>query len=73
MNFKEELEKKTGEVEQILGVYLPKSEGFQSKVTEAMNYAVSAGGKRLRPLMMQESAALFGGAGEGLSCFMAAI
>ncbi len=59
MNFKEELEKKTGKVEDILAAYLPKPEGFQSKVLEAMVYAVSAGGKRLRPLMMAESAALF--------------
>lgn len=64
MNFKEELEKKTGKVEDILAAYLPKPEGFQSKVLEAMVYAVSAGGKRLRPLMMAESAALFAEAGE---------
>ncbi len=73
MNFDEELRKKTGEVEKILAAYLPKPEGFQSKVLEAMVYAVSAGGKRLRPLLMAETAALFGGAGESLSCFMAAI
>ena len=73
MNFDEELRKKTGEVEKILGMYLPEPEGFQSRVLEAMAYAVSAGGKRLRPLMMAETAALFGGAGESLSCFMAAI
>ena len=64
MNFKEELEKKTGKVEDILAAYLPKPKGFQSKVLEAMVYAVSAGGKRLRPLMMAESAALFAEAEE---------
>lgn len=73
MNFKEELERKTGETEEIVKRYLPGPEGFQSKVLEAMDYAVSAGGKRLRPLLMRESAALFGEAGEGLTCFMAAI
>ena len=73
MNFKEKLERKTGETEEILKGYLPKAEGFQRRVLEAMDYAVSAGGKRLRPLLMRESAALFGDAGEGLSCFMAAI
>ena len=73
MNFDEELRKKTGEVEKILAAYLPKPEGFQSKVLEAMEYAVSAGGKRLRPLLMAETAALFGEAGESLSCFMSAI
>lgn len=73
MNFKEELEKKTGEVETILAEYLPKQEGFQGKVLEAMGYAVSAGGKRLRPLLMRESADLFGETAEGLPCFMAAL
>ncbi len=73
MNFDEELKKKTGEVEQTIAAWLPKPEGFQSRVLEAMEYAVSAGGKRLRPLLMKETAALFGEAGEELSCFMAAI
>ncbi len=73
MNFEEELKKKTGEVKKILAAYLPAPEGFQSRVLEAMEYAVSAGGKRLRPLLMAETAALFGEAGESLSCFMAAI
>ncbi len=73
MNFDEELREKTQDVEKILAVYLPEPKGFQSKVLEAMEYAVSAGGKRLRPLLMKETAALFGEAGESLSCFMAAI
>lgn len=73
MNFDEELREKTQDVEKILAAYLPEPKGFQSKVLEAMEYAVSAGGKRLRPLLMKETAALFGEAGESLSCFMAAI
>ena len=73
MHFKEELERKTGETEEIVKRYLPAPEGFQCRVLEAMDYAVSAGGKRLRPLLMRESAALFGDAGEGLTCFMAAL
>lgn len=73
MNFKEELAKKTENVETILTEYLPKPEGFQDKVLEAMNYAVAAGGKRLRPLLMEETAALFGDPGKSLYCFMAAI
>ena len=59
MNFKEELEQKTKRMEEILQRYLPTEEGFHSKVVEAMNYSILAGGKRLRPLMMAESAALF--------------
>ena len=29
-----------------------------------MNYSMTAGGKRLRPLLLQESFRLFGGTGE---------
>ena len=59
MNFKEELEQKTETAEAILQRYLPEEEGYRRKVAEAMNYSVLAGGKRLRPLLMAESAALF--------------
>ncbi|SEQ16009.1 geranylgeranyl diphosphate synthase, type II [Lachnospiraceae bacterium NE2001] len=31
---------------------LPNSEGYPSKLVEAMNYAVSAGGKRIRPTLL---------------------
>ena len=34
------------EVEQIVTSFLPKEEGYQKTVLEAMNYSVSAGGKR---------------------------
>lgn len=64
MNFDGELEKKRNRVEEILAAYLPKPKGEQRKVLEAMRYAVSAGGKRLRPVLMAESAALFAEAEE---------
>lgn len=59
MSFKEELEYKTEQIEELMGRYLPKEEGYQKAVLEAMNYSVMAGGKRLRPMLMSESAALF--------------
>lgn len=59
MNFETELEQKTAVIEPILRRYLPAETGYQSKVAEAMNYSIQAGGKRLRPLLMAESAALF--------------
>lgn len=59
MNFKEQLDLKTEKTEAILRGYLPAEEGYRKKVAEAMNYSVLAGGKRLRPLLMAESAALF--------------
>lgn len=73
MNFNQLLEKKTSRAEEILKKYLPKEEGFQKKVIEAMNYSVMAGGKRLRPVLMEESFLLFGGEGEIIEPFMAAI
>lgn len=59
MNFKEELERKTEQIENIMSRYLPVEEGYQKAVLQAMNYSVTAGGKRLRPMLMAESAALF--------------
>ena len=73
MNFKEQLAQKTKDMETVLQQYLPKEEGYQKKVIEAMNYSALAGGKRLRPMLMQETAQLFSGQAKGLSCFMAAI
>ena len=70
---KEEISLHTKEVEQIIEKYLPKEEGFQKKVIEAMNYSVLAGGKRLRPVLMKESFLLFGGQGEVIEPFMAAL
>ncbi len=75
MNFKEELEQKTEKVEAVLQSFLPAEEGYRSKVAEAMNYSILAGGKRLRPLMMAESAALFADVAniQALPLFMAAL
>ncbi len=73
MNFKEMLDEKTRYAEAVLKKYLPAGEGFQKKVLEAMNYSVTAGGKRLRPVLMKESFLLFGGKGEIIEPFMAAL
>ncbi len=43
----------TQDIENIIYRFLPKEEGYQKTVIEAMNYAVKAGGKRLRPMMMK--------------------
>lgn len=59
MNFKEEIERKTELIEAMIGRYLPAEEGYQKVVLQAMNYSITAGGKRLRPMLMAESAALF--------------
>ena len=59
MNFKEEITYKTEQIEALLKEYLPVEEGYQKVVLQAMNYSITAGGKRLRPMLMAESAALF--------------
>ena len=64
---------RTAQIEQIIKKYLPKEEGYQKTIMEAMNYSVLAGGKRLRPMLMQETYRLFGGRSEVIEPFMAAI
>lgn len=73
MNFKEELARKVTETEAIVRKYLPEECGYQKPVLEAMNYSVCAGGKRLRPLLMRETYRMFGGTGEVIEPFMAAM
>lgn len=73
MNFKTELEQKTHEIEQILMSYLPQAEGHQHQIMEAMNYSITAGGKRLRPMLMKETYHLFGGDSQVIEPFMAAM
>ena len=73
MNFKVEMSQKTEKIEKVLEKYLPKEEGYQKTVIEAMNYSVKAGGKKLRPMLMEETYKLFGGNGMEIEPFMAAI
>ena len=73
MNFKEEYEAKKGQIEEILKEYLPPKEGYQKIIMEAMEYSLMAGGKRLRPMLMMETFRLFGGTGDVIRPFMAAI
>ena len=73
MNFKEEQNQKIQEIEQIIAKYLPKAEGYQKIIMEAMEYSITAGGKRIRPMLMKETFQLFGGQGEVVEPFMAAL
>ena len=73
MNFNEERERKVQEIEKILEYYLPVEEGQQKKIMEAMKYNVMAGGKRLRPMLMQETYTMFGGTSRIIEPFMAAL
>lgn len=73
MNFNEELEQHIENIEDIIRKYLPEEKGWQKTVIEAMNYSILAGGKRLRPMLMQETYRMFGGKGSIIQPFMAAI
>ena len=55
MNWESEQEEKIRRLEELITSYLPKEEGYQRTASEAMNYSILAGGKRLRPLMMYET------------------
>lgn len=59
--FKLKLKNETEEMERIILSFLPAEEGPQRTVIEAMNYSVMAGGKRLRPILMNQTWKLLGG------------
>lgn len=67
------IQHKAAECEEILREYLPQETGLQRTVLEAMNYSVLAGGKRLRPMLMQEVYRMLGGTGREIEPLMAAI
>ncbi len=73
VNFKEEFEQKRQEIEEILQSYLPKETGWERELTRAVNYSVLAGGKRLRPMLMQEMYRKLGGSSRVIEPFMAAM
>ena len=73
MDFNEILKQKTAEVQKVIDCYLPEETGHQKTVLESMNYSVKAGGKRLRPMLMQETYRLFGGSDRDIEPFMAAM
>jgi Geranylgeranyl pyrophosphate synthase len=73
MIFSELLENKRQSTEEIIHKYLPKEEGLQKVVIEAMNYSLAVGGKRIRPILMQSCYTLFGGKTDIIEPFMAAI
>lgn len=69
----EEIKNRAERIDEIVAGYLPKVEGFPRTVCEAMSYSVEAGGKRLRPMLMEETFRMFGGNSDVVKPFMAAI
>lgn len=71
--FMEELQQKVEHINNVLEKFLPVEEAQQRIIFEAMNYSVRAGGKRLRPILMEETYHMFGGSSAVIEPFMAAI
>ncbi len=60
-------------LDQRLYAWLPDEETMAEKLKEAMAYSLKAGGKRLRPALMEMTFEAFGGSGQEIDPFMAAI
>lgn len=72
--FEIRLKEDTERAEAVLARFLPKETGCQAGLMEAMNYSLTAGGKRLRPILMWETYRMCGGGRDrDVECFMAAI
>lgn len=56
-----DMKTRVAEVEAVIQQYLPKEEGYQKTILEALNYSILVGGKRLRPLIMLETYKMLGG------------
>lgn len=69
----ERMNERVQEIEAVIHKYMPEPEGYAKTVLSAMNYTVDAGGKRLRPMLMQETYRMFGGTETVIEPFMAAI
>lgn len=72
-DFQAQMKDRNAGIEAVLRRYLPEEGGYQKRVLEAMNYSMTAGGKRLRPMLMQETYRIFGGKDTVIEPFMAAI
>lgn len=73
MEFKDVLKEKIDYIETLLNEYMPKEEGYQQTIMQAMNYSLKAGGKRLRPILTLESCKIVGGKEEDAIPFAVAI
>ena len=69
----ERMNERVQEIEAVIHKYMPEPAGYAKTVLSAMNYTVDAGGKRLRPMLMQETYRMFGGTEAVIEPFMAAI
>lgn len=79
MDIRVELGKRADNFQIILEQYLPKEDSMQKTIYDAMNYSLLAGGKRLRPILMEETYSMYATTGETengrevIEAFMAAM
>lgn len=59
-DLKQALKEAAEEVNRAMDNLIPRGEGEQGKLYEAMRYAAMAGGKRMRPFLVLQSSKLFG-------------
>ncbi|MCD7766158.1 MAG: polyprenyl synthetase family protein [Lachnospiraceae bacterium] len=72
-NFDEQMKKRVAEINSVIRGYLPEVEGFQRTLLDAVDYSMLVGGKKLRPLLMQQTFVMFGGTSNAIRPFMAAM
>ncbi len=72
--FQKQMKERQETIEKVLEKFLPQNPSFQKTIFDAMEYSLMAGGKRIRPMMLQEAYTLFGGEDSNVvEPFMAAI
>lgn len=70
---KNKLRERISVIDKALNEYLPENDTPQKTVYSAMRYSLFAGGKRLRPILMSETAKMLGGTWEDVKEFACAI
>jgi len=65
--FDDELRKAQEQAEQTVERYLPEIKASPGRLAEAMRYSVLAGGKRVRPILLLQSYAMYGGCDDTLA------
>lgn len=73
MQIKKEIADRAADIETRIRPFMPREQGPQQIVIDAMEYSVYVGGKRLRPMLMEAAYQMFGGTDDAVLPFMAAI
>lgn len=73
MNFSNDLAVKAEKINNLMEEVLSTDTGYAEYLMDAMRYSVNGGGKRLRPMLMEETCKLFDRKPEELKYFMAAL